>query len=526
MNATPVKLSATDEKACYSPADNGNCSGKLSKNSGEDDRANLQDTVNMVNNKKQSTNSEESVTQDVKTLNTEQTRVFDNDLKTDCRKMTENKTLNLVDDKVGSIQTVSEESNSNSTQRTETEIHSRQQSVGVMNHHGIISFPTQEMALKKNNDNKVHEEEHEPLDTAHNDGLSKENQLKIEQLTQRLKETESKLKTEVARVKKQFQLQMGELEMSLDSANKQNIDLQKTTKKQNLQMTELKSHYEDIHQKLQQTVDQLELCQHRCQTLQAELDETRASLDSAQRFKRTAQQSLEEAQSVINELTTVNTRLTSDKAKVENELSGLQAGYDVLQKELRANEERATRAETDLRLTKDRLAQEQDRFLKMDSIKNALEMEVRNLQNRIEEVESSTLAGSKRVIAKLETRIRDLETDYEEEKRRNAETQKIIRKKEHRLKEQLLKTEEDHNTILNLKDCVENLSEKCKIYKRQLAEKEGMAQQNQARVRRFQRELESAEDRADLAEGNLSLIRIKHKTLIPPNQESGSILHG
>ncbi|XP_022235213.1 paramyosin-like [Limulus polyphemus] len=63
------------------------------------------------------------------------------------------------------------------------------------------------------------------------------NQMKIEQLTKRLEETESKIKTEVARVKKQYQLQVTELEMSLDSANKHNIDLQKTTKKQNLQIT-------------------------------------------------------------------------------------------------------------------------------------------------------------------------------------------------------------------------------------------------------------------------------------------------
>ncbi|XP_013791527.1 paramyosin-like [Limulus polyphemus] len=160
----------------------------------------------------------------------------------------------------------------------------------------------------------------------------------------------------------------------------------------------------------------------------------------------------------------------------------------------------------------------------MDSIKNALEVEVRNLQNRIEEVESNALAGSKRMIAKLETKIRDIEIDYEEEKRRHAETQKVIRKKEHRLKELLLQTEEDHDTILSLKDCVESLSEKCKTYKRQLSEQEGVAQQNQARVRRFQRELESAEDRADQAEGNLSLIRIKHKTWVPTNQDSGSIL--
>ena len=53
----------------------------------------------------------------------------------------------------------------------------------------------------------------------------------------RLAEAEAKLKTEVARLKKKYQAQITELELSLDAANKANIDLQKTIKKQALQIT-------------------------------------------------------------------------------------------------------------------------------------------------------------------------------------------------------------------------------------------------------------------------------------------------
>lgn len=66
--------------------------------------------------------------------------------------------------------------------------------------------------------------------------------------------------------------------------------------------------------------------------------------------------------------------------------------------------------------------------------------------------------------------IRDIELELDEEKKRHSETQKIMRKKEHRLKELLLQTEEDHKTITMLNDAVEKLTEKVKVYKRQLAE--------------------------------------------------------
>lgn len=51
---------------------------------------------------------------------------------------------------------------------------------------------------------------------------------------------------------------------------------------------------------------------------------------------------------------------------------------------------------------------------------------------------------------------------------------------------------------------------------------EGTSQQNVTRVRRFQRELEAAEDRADNAESNLTLIRAKHRTFVTSSNVPGS----
>lgn len=49
-----------------------------------------------------------------------------------------------------------------------------------------------------------------------------------------------------------------------------------------------------------------------------------------------------------------------------------------------------------------------------------------------------------------------------------------------------------------------------------------MSQQSVTRVRRFQRELEAAEDRADTAESSLSLIRAKHRTFVTTSSVPGS----
>ncbi|XP_013785477.1 paramyosin-like [Limulus polyphemus] len=355
------------------------------------------------------------------------------------------------------------------------------------------------------------------------EALRKQKEIEIEHLSMRLAEAEAKLKTEVARLKKKYQVQITELEMSLDAANKQMLDLQKTIKKQSMQIMELQSHYDETHRQLQQTVDQLGIAQRRCQGLQSELDEIRVTLESEIRTKKSLEQSLEESHTRINELTTINANITSAKSKLETELTALQGDYDSIHKDLRAADDRANRTITELKVTKERLVEQHERYVKIENIKKSLEIEVRNYQIRIEEVEANALAGGKRVIAKLETRIRDVEIELEEEKRRHIETQKILRKKEYRLKEILLQTEEDHRNLILMNEALDKVNEQCKMYKRQLAEQEGMSQQNLTRVRRFQRELEAAEERADQAENNLSFIRAKHRSWVTTSQVPGGM---
>ncbi|XP_054714949.1 paramyosin-like [Uloborus diversus] len=377
---------------------------------------------------------------------------------------------------------------------------------------------TQELAQMRHDYEKRLSQKEEELEA-----LRKQYQIEVDQLNQRLAEAEAKLKTEVARIKKKMQVQITELEMSLDVANKQNLDLQKTIKKQALQLQELQSHYDEVTRQLQQAIDQLGVAQRRCQTLQMELDEMRSAMEQALRAKRHAEQQYEEAHSKVNELTTINVNLSSAKSKLENDLSTLSSDFEEVSKELRVVDERFQRTVIELKTTKDQLTEEQERCVKIESIKKSLEMEVHSLQVRIEEVEANALAGGRRVISKLEARIKDIEIEFEEEKRRHSETQKSLRKKEQRLRELILQTEDDHKTISMLNDATEKLSEKVKMYKRQLDEQEGISQQSLSRVRRFQRELEAAEDRAEAAEGNLSFIRAKHRSWVTTNQVPGGV---
>ncbi|XP_017096044.2 paramyosin, short form isoform X2 [Drosophila bipectinata] len=351
---------------------------------------------------------------------------------------------------------------------------------------------------------------------------SKQTSIEIEQLNARVIEAETRLKTEVTRIKKKLQIQITELEMSLDVANKTNIDLQKVIKKQSLQLTELQAHYEDVQRQLQATLDQYGIAQRRLAGLNGELEEVRSHLDSANRAKRTVELQYEEATTRINELSTANVNLVSIKSKLEQELSVVASDYEEVSKELRISDERYQKVTVELKHVVEQVHEEQERIVKLETIKKSLEVEVKNLSIRLEEVELNAVAGSKRIISKLEARIRDLELELEEEKRRHAETIKILRKKERTVKEVMVQCEEDQKNIILLQDALDKTTAKINIYRRQLSEQEGVSQQTTTRVRRFQRELEAAEDRADVAESNLNLIRAKHRTFVTTSTVPGS----
>lgn len=137
-----------------------------------------------------------------------------------------------------------------------------------------------------------------------------------------------------------MQITITELEMSLDVANKTNIDLQKTIKRQSLQLVELTASYEELQRQLQTTMDQYGIAQRRIQSLAGELEEMRANYDQALRSKRQVEISYEESQTRNSELNSLNINLQNTRAKIEVELQQLAADYEEVTRELRMSDER------------------------------------------------------------------------------------------------------------------------------------------------------------------------------------------
>merc|ERR1719433_2609795 len=105
---------------------------------------------------------------------------------------------------------------------------------------------------------------------------------------------------------------------------------------------------------------------------------------------------------------------------------------------------------------------------------------------------------------KMETRIRELESEVDAENRRFADSTKNLRKSERRIKELAYAAYEDRKNHERMQGLVDQLQAKIKTYKKQIEEAEEIAALNLAKFRQAQGNLADAEERADLNEQALA----------------------
>merc|ERR1712203_457596 len=333
----------------------------------------------------------------------------------------------------------------------------------------------------------------------------------INVLSRRLAEAESRLKNEVEVIKKKMSITITELEMSLDASNKSNAQLQNTCKVQNEKIMQLTSAYEDVNRKLGASVQQYDVTIKKLTELDVSYKKITADYNKSLTVIKDYELKLNGFNSKVNELTTANNQLVMVKTKLEKEFGQVSKDYDDIARELKLADDRANKAGSDAHHFESLLREEQTKLVKIDNAKKSLENEVRTLSVRIEEIETNSVATSKRTIQKMEIRITELEEMINSEKKSHASTMTEMQVKTRQIKELVLQSEEDRKNILILQESLDKLNEKIKMYKRQLEEQEGISNANIMRVKKFQRELECAENRAEEAESTLNQFRSRER---------------
>merc|ERR1712141_294363 len=312
-------------------------------------------------------------------------------------------------------------------------------------------------------------------------------------------EAESRAKAEALRIKKKLEADINELEIALDHANKANAEAHKGIKRFQGQLRDVEGLYEDESRQRRELSEKAGLADRRANALHGELEESRALLDSADRAKKQADMELAEARAAVNDMVAINSKASSDKRQIEGAIHTMHAEIDDMLSQAKGSEEKAKKAMVDAARLADELRAEQEHSSSQEKAKRALESQTIELELNLGQANEVAAKGGRSAMAKLETRIRELEIELGSIQAKTGETFKSFQKAERHVKELQFQTDEDKKNQDRMSVLAGALQAKIKTYKIQIAEAEEIAALNLAKFRKAQQELEANEDRAKSA---------------------------
>merc|ERR1711971_545074 len=324
-------------------------------------------------------------------------------------------------------------------------------------------------------------------------------QLELGQVRQEIDRKISEKVEEFDNTRKNHQRAMDSLQASLDGENRAKTEGLRIKKKLESDINELEIAFEHESRGRTELAEKAGLADRRGQALQAELEESRALLDSADRGKKQADMELVEARGSVNDMTTINSKAASDKRRMESAVHTLHAEIDDMLSQAKSSEEKAKRAMVDAARLADELRAEQDHTTNQAKAKRALESQITEIELRLGEANEVAAKGGRSAMAKLENRIRELETELGSLQAKTGDTFKTFQKAERHVKELQFQQDEDKKNQDRMSELAAKLQQKIKTYKAQIGEAEEIAALNLAKFRKAQQDLEENEERAKMA---------------------------
>merc|ERR1712061_917307 len=325
-------------------------------------------------------------------------------------------------------------------------------------------------------------------------------------------ETDSKAKAEALRMKKKLESDVLDLDTSLEHANAANQESQKSLKNLHDQIRGSQAKLEDEQRAKEAAHDHLIAADRKAHANQNALEEARTLLERADRARRLVEQELSDSNETLSEQTCANQAIAGTKRKLESEMQTLSADLDEMAAEAANSEAKAQSAMIDAARLADELRAEQENAQGLERDHKLLDAQAKDMQARLDDAEQNALKGGKKAMSKLESRIRELESEMDAENRRLGDAQKNLRRSERRIKELTFASDEDRKNHERMQSLIDNLQSKIKSCKKQIEEAEEIAALNLAKFRKVQGDLGDAGQRADLNEQALAKSRVRGRS--------------
>ena len=120
-------------------------------------------------------------------------------------------------------------------------------------------------------------------------------------------------------------------------------------------------------------------------------------------------------------------------------------------------EDKAKKAMLDAARIADELRYEQERAQALEKERKELEVRAHDIQVQVDDTEQNAIKWGRKMVAKLESRVKELESEMDGEQRRLGDATKNFRKADRGIKEYTFRQEEDRKNAERMQDLVDKL---------------------------------------------------------------------
>uniref|UniRef100_A0A0M3J052 Myosin_tail_1 domain-containing protein n=1 Tax=Anisakis simplex TaxID=6269 RepID=A0A0M3J052_ANISI len=398
----------------------------------------------------------------------------------------------------------------------------------------VSRFQTEIKEIRANISKKLKEKEEEFENVRKNYQISMES-IQVECVLGSL-EAEKNEKSELQRLKKKLEADVNDLETALTHANSANEDTQTNLRKYAQQISELQHVLEDEQIRRQQFSEDCVNAEKRLAFVQSEkevleLKSSQVPFDSqlrtneerlsttyiptrcssvefqAERLNNQLALETNEVHQQIDKLTIQCNDINAANRRMQEDIADLDEASNELknsEKLFKANALEASNASEQLRM-------EQARSEMIERERKSLEMSVKDVQCKLDEQDAAMLTVAKNEVNKMEDRLKTLNADGENARRRTQDAMKTITKQQRQIRQLEFEIDENLKRNTQMNELIEKLQNKLKQQKKQIDDAEELATLNLQKYRQIYTQVQNAEERAEAAENSVQKIRSKTK---------------
>uniref|UniRef100_UPI0037E91769 cingulin-like protein 1 isoform X2 n=1 Tax=Semicossyphus pulcher TaxID=241346 RepID=UPI0037E91769 len=280
------------------------------------------------------------------------------------------------------------------------------------------------------------------------------------------------------------------------------IDIYK--EKNRRELMELQRHLKERGQELEKYLLTTKTLQEELSRREEDLRQSERERDDAVLREKTLERKVHDLE--VEAETKANAR--EDKARhvklMEDRIAQLELDLDEERQSGDQLMDRIDRGREQVEQMRNELLQERSSRQDLECDKMALERQNKDLKGRVSHLEGSHKSNKEGLVAQLEDRVQELEERLEGEERERANLQLVNRRLERKVKEMMMQTEEEHNTIQDQKD---QLNLRLKALKRQMDEAEEEIDRLEHGKKKLQRDLDEQQEANEQLQSQLKALR-------------------